>query len=253
MTEITDRYFNDVIARLSGLRDRLAAQMEKAADLIAAAARADRRVYVFGTGHSHMMAEELHYRAGGLAITVPILCGSIMLQDGAVASSHFERIEGAVRPILDRYGIRDGDVLVVVSNSGVNAAPIEAARYAREKARRLLPLPPLPIPIRLPEDARSFFHLPMWCWTMTRLLAMPCWRLPGARSRWGRFPRRLASRSSMPSSPMWRRGWWARGRAHLSQRQYAGIRRYQPFAGGALPRPQSASLKNLGDLSSDRA
>ncbi len=32
MTEITDRYFNDVIARLSGLRDRLAAQMEKAAD-----------------------------------------------------------------------------------------------------------------------------------------------------------------------------------------------------------------------------
>ncbi|ABY39860.1 SIS domain-containing protein [Brucella suis] len=138
MTEITDRYFNDVIARLSGLRDRLAAQMEKAADLIAAAARADRRVYVFGTGHSHMMAEELHYRAGGLAITVPILCGSIMLQDGAVASSHFERIEGAVRPILDRYGIRDGDVLVVVSNSGVNAAPIEAARYAREKGAAII-------------------------------------------------------------------------------------------------------------------
>lgn len=140
MTEITDRYFNDVIARLSGLRDRLAAQMEKAADLIAAAARADRRVYVFGTGHSHMMAEELHYRAGGLAITVPILCGSIMLQDGAVASSHFERIEGAVRPILDRYGIRDGDVLVVVSNSGVNAAPIEAARYAREKGAAVIAL-----------------------------------------------------------------------------------------------------------------
>ncbi|EEZ34090.1 Hypothetical protein BROD_1456 [Brucella sp. NF 2653] len=140
MTEITDRYFSDVIARLSGLRDRLAAQMEKATDLIAAAARADRRVYVFGTGHSHMMAEELHYRAGGLAITVPILCGSIMLQDGAVASSHFERIEGAVRPILDRYGIRDGDVLVVVSNSGVNAAPIEAARYAREKGAAVIAL-----------------------------------------------------------------------------------------------------------------
>ncbi len=87
-----------------------------------------------------MMAEELHYRAGGLAITVPILCGSIMLQDGAVASSHFERIEGAVRPILDRYGIRDGDVLVVVSNSGVNAAPIEAARYAREKGAAIIAL-----------------------------------------------------------------------------------------------------------------
>lgn len=138
MTVITDRYFNDLIARLSSLRDRLAEPMEKAADLIAAAARADRRVYVFGTGHSHMMAEELHYRAGGLAITVPILCGAIMLQDGAVASSHFERIEGAVLPILDRYGIQQGDVLIVVSNSGVNAAPIEAARYAREKGAAVI-------------------------------------------------------------------------------------------------------------------
>ncbi|MFD1792139.1 SIS domain-containing protein [Ochrobactrum teleogrylli] len=138
MTAITDRYFNDLIARLASLRDRLAEPMEKAADLIATAARADRRVYVFGTGHSHMMAEELHYRAGGLAITVPILCGAIMLQDGAVASSHFERIEGAVLPILDRYGIQEGDVLIVVSNSGVNAAPIEAARYAREKGAAVI-------------------------------------------------------------------------------------------------------------------
>lgn len=138
MTAITDRYFNDLIARLASLRDRLAEPMEKAADLIATAARADRRVYVFGTGHSHMMAEELHYRAGGLAITVPILCGAIMLQDGAVASSHFERIEGAVLPILDRYGIREGDVLIVVSNSGVNAAPIEAARYARDKGAAVI-------------------------------------------------------------------------------------------------------------------
>ncbi|MBB5703207.1 putative phosphosugar-binding protein [Ochrobactrum daejeonense] len=138
MSEITDRYFNDLIARLSGLRDRLADPMAKAADLITAAARADRRVYVFGTGHSHMMAEELHYRAGGLAITVPILCGAIMLQDGAAASSHFERIEGAVLPILDRYGIREGDVLIVVSNSGVNAAPVEAARYAREKGATVI-------------------------------------------------------------------------------------------------------------------
>ncbi|WP_139976928.1 MULTISPECIES: SIS domain-containing protein [Brucella/Ochrobactrum group] len=138
MTEITDRYFDDLIARLSGLRDRLAEPMTKAAELVAAAAKADRRVYVFGTGHSHIMAEELHYRAGGLAITVPILCGAIMLQDGAVASSHFERIEGAVLPILERYGIREGDVLIVVSNSGVNAAPIEAARFAREKGAAVI-------------------------------------------------------------------------------------------------------------------
>lgn len=138
MSGITDRYFDELIARLAGLRDRLAEPMEKAAGLITAAAHADRRVFVFGTGHSHMMAEELHYRAGGLAITVPILCGAIMLQDGAVASSHFERIDGAVRPILERYNIGSGDVLIVVSNSGVNAAPLEAARFAHEKGASVI-------------------------------------------------------------------------------------------------------------------
>lgn len=140
MTAITERYFNDLIARLSACRDRLAEPMEKAAVLIAEAARADHRVYVFGTGHSHMMAEELHYRAGGLAITVPILCGAIMLQDGAVASSHFERMQGAIEPILERYKIGAGDVLIVVSNSGVNAAPIEAALHARAKGAAVIAL-----------------------------------------------------------------------------------------------------------------
>ncbi|WP_442185466.1 SIS domain-containing protein, partial [Rhizobium leguminosarum] len=53
----------------------------------------DKRVYVFGTGHSHMLAEEVHYRAGGLALTVPVLVGSAMLHEGAVISSVYERTQ----------------------------------------------------------------------------------------------------------------------------------------------------------------
>lgn len=132
MTEVTDAYFLDVIARLDALRQSMADPMAKAAEAICAASRADRRVYVFGTGHSHMLAEEVHYRAGGLAITVPVLVGSAMLHEGAVISSVFERTEGLVRPILERYRMQAGDVLIVVSNSGVNAAPTEAADYGRE-------------------------------------------------------------------------------------------------------------------------
>jgi uncharacterized phosphosugar-binding protein len=132
MTAITDAYFLDVIQRLSTLRQALAEPMAKAAAAICKAARADRRVYIFGTGHSHMLAEEVHYRAGGLAITVPVLVGSAMLHEGAVISSVYERTEGLVRPILERYRMQQGDVLIVVSNSGVNAAPTEAADYGRE-------------------------------------------------------------------------------------------------------------------------
>lgn len=138
MTAVTDAYFLDVIARLGSLRQTLAGAMAEAAAAICTAARADRRVYIFGTGHSHMLAEEVHYRAGGLAITVPVLVGSAMLHEGAVISSVYERTEGLVRPILERYRMQSGDVLIVVSNSGVNAAPTEAADYGREIGAKVI-------------------------------------------------------------------------------------------------------------------
>ncbi|WP_047453519.1 SIS domain-containing protein [Rhizobium rhizogenes] len=132
MTAVTDSYFSALISRLETLREALAEPMAKAANVISTAARADRRVYVFGTGHSHMLAEEVHYRAGGLAFTIPVLVGSAMLHEGAVISSVYERTEGLIRPIFERYGMQPGDVLIIASNSGVNAAPVEAADYGRE-------------------------------------------------------------------------------------------------------------------------
>jgi uncharacterized phosphosugar-binding protein len=132
MTEVTDAYFSNLIGRLETLKTSLSGPMQRAAAAILDAARNDRRVYVFGTGHSHMLAEEVHYRAGGLAFTVPVLVGSAMLHEGAVISSVYERTEGLVRPVLERYGMQPGDVIIIASNSGVNAAPIEAADYGRE-------------------------------------------------------------------------------------------------------------------------
>ena len=37
------------------------------------------RIHTFGTGHSHMLAEEIFYRAGGLVNVNPILESSLML------------------------------------------------------------------------------------------------------------------------------------------------------------------------------
>jgi uncharacterized phosphosugar-binding protein len=85
-----------------------------------------------------MLAEEVHYRAGGLAFTIPVLVGSAMLHEGAVISSVYERTEGLVRPVLERYGMQPGDVLIIASNSGVNAAPIEAADYGREIGAKVI-------------------------------------------------------------------------------------------------------------------
>lgn len=132
MTTMTDGYFDEVIRRLTALKSDAAPAMAASVDAIVDAARSDHRVFIFGTGHSHIMAEEMHYRAGGLAITVPILAAPIMIHEGAIAGTIYERTQGIVGPILDRYDIRPGDILFVISNSGVNVAPLEAARIGRE-------------------------------------------------------------------------------------------------------------------------
>ena len=38
----------------------------KTAEIFADTLINDRQIYLFGTGHSHMLSEELFYRAGGL-------------------------------------------------------------------------------------------------------------------------------------------------------------------------------------------
>ena len=60
-------------------------------------------IYLFGTGHSHMLAEEGHYRAGGLAAVCPVLHSSLMLHEGAVISTKMERTSGLGSAVLSRY------------------------------------------------------------------------------------------------------------------------------------------------------
>ncbi len=126
-------YLQELTTRMDALFAANANAIARAADAIEATAKKDGLVYVFGTGHSHLLAEEVHYRAGGLALTVPILATATMLHEGAVASTAFERLSGVVRPIFDRYPIGPNDVLFVISNSGVNAAPVEAAEIGKER------------------------------------------------------------------------------------------------------------------------
>ncbi|WP_425053494.1 SIS domain-containing protein [Psychromarinibacter sp. S121] len=133
MTDTVARYFDDLLARLTDLRDSAAAPMAAATEAVLEVLDRGGRVFVFGTGHSHTMAEETHYRAGGPAFTVPILSGPTTVQDGAVAGTVYERLPGIVAPILDRYGVGDRDMLIVVSNSGVNVAPVEAAELAKQR------------------------------------------------------------------------------------------------------------------------
>jgi uncharacterized phosphosugar-binding protein len=124
-------YILEAARRLEALLEGQQQAFATAAEAIKTCVAADGLVYLFGSGHSHMLAEEGHYRAGGLACVVPILASAIMLHEGATASSQFERTSGLAEIILSRYPIGPGDVVVVFSTSGVNAVPVEAAKLAR--------------------------------------------------------------------------------------------------------------------------
>ena len=105
--------------------------LSQVAQVMANTIQRQSRILVFGTGHSHMLAEEGHYRAGGLAAVVPILSSELMLHASALQSGKLERTAGLAKPLLDRYGPRAGEMLFIFSNSGVNLLPMEMALAAK--------------------------------------------------------------------------------------------------------------------------
>ena len=110
--------------------------IELAGQWVAEALARNRFLFAFGTGHSHMLAEELFYRAGGLVRAIPILEEPLMLHEGAADSTAKEREPGYAERILERYPLGAGDVLIIASNGGRNAVPIELALEARAKGAR---------------------------------------------------------------------------------------------------------------------
>lgn len=95
-------------------------------------------VHVFATGHSHMFAEELFYRSGGLAQINPILIPELMQHEGAVRSTKLERQTGRARQIFDTLDLKKNEPFIIVSNSGINCVPVEMAELAKEKGHKVI-------------------------------------------------------------------------------------------------------------------
>ncbi|MGN0634822.1 MAG: SIS domain-containing protein [Acutalibacteraceae bacterium] len=103
------------------------------AQVIAETIKNKRSVFVFGCSHAGMLAEEVFYRTGGLAIINPILFSGVMLNTRPVTmTSKLERLPGLGKIILEDNGVQPGDCLIVHSNSGRNTVPIEMALEARK-------------------------------------------------------------------------------------------------------------------------
>ena len=114
--------------------------IDEAGVIVAETVMSNGFVYAFGTGHSHMMAEELFYRAGGMARVYPILEDALMLHNGAIKSTEMERLDGYAELILERYECTDKDCLIIASNSGRNPVSIEMVTAAHKRGMKVIGL-----------------------------------------------------------------------------------------------------------------
>ncbi|MFF4330200.1 SIS domain-containing protein [Streptomyces sp. NPDC001591] len=132
-SKLAGQFFDAAIGLLERVRDEEGARIAEAGTLIAEAVAAGRRLFAFGAGHSSLPAQDVVYRAGGLALmnflAVPGTAGVDVMP--ATLGSALERVDGLAGAVLDSSPASDGDVLVVISLSGRNALPVEMAMNAR--------------------------------------------------------------------------------------------------------------------------
>jgi uncharacterized phosphosugar-binding protein len=131
--------YHDAITRV--LDDIRRTQMEKiqqAGEAIATSIASGGLAWLFGSGHSVIPVMDVFPRYGSFVGFVPLYDPRLMWSNvvgpgGARELLWIERQEGYVPVFLQSYALRRGDCFVVFSHGGLNAAPIEAALYAKER------------------------------------------------------------------------------------------------------------------------
>lgn len=127
-------YLDSIINLLQQVRETESEPIEKAAQVIAEAIQNDHLVYAFGPTHAGILAQELFYRAGGLVPVNPLLPPGLTTDvRPATLTSRFERLPGYGSAVMAESPVTAGDVLIVHSVSGRNAAAVEIAQGAHAR------------------------------------------------------------------------------------------------------------------------
>ena len=123
-------YLDKVSGILKAITENEEGNITRTAEHAAKMIEEDRLIHVFGTGgHSIMGAMEVFWRAGGLANINPLFPAGISLID---SHPNIERTTGLARNVLKFYGVKEGDLLIIVNVNGINAITIDAAVFGKE-------------------------------------------------------------------------------------------------------------------------
>lgn len=128
---ISSRWLAEVMSILQAILDTQGEKIIQVAERVADTIQRDKVVHMFGSGHSNMIVQEAFSRAGGLAAVNPLL-EQFLTPLNSGKSGKMERLSGLGEIIFQHYEVQADEVLFVVSNSGINAVPVDMAIAGKE-------------------------------------------------------------------------------------------------------------------------
>lgn len=153
------QYFEKAKEKIELVEKNEMSNMKEAAEKVAKAIQNGGIIQLFGCGHSHILTEEVCYRAGGLVPINPILYEPLMLHEGALRSSELERKNGLAADFMKNQDICKEDVMFVFSTSGRNPVPVDVALTAKEKGAYVIGITSLEYSQSQPSRHESGKHL----------------------------------------------------------------------------------------------
>lgn len=139
MSKETQQYRRSIDAIFDAIEQKNAESIVQAARLMADAIQRDELIHVVGSGgHSNMGAEEMLWRAGGLAPINAMLDAGTNLIHGAKRSNIVERLPGYGCKLLDMYRCKPGEVIIVVNAYGINSMTIDICNEAHRRDMKVI-------------------------------------------------------------------------------------------------------------------
>jgi uncharacterized phosphosugar-binding protein len=137
------KYYEQISDVLACIDRTQRTNIEEAAELMASSIAGGGRVYLFGSGHSVIPVMDVFPRYGSFVGFVPLYDPRLMWHNvvgpgGARELLWLERREGYIENFLQSFALEARDCMIVFSHGGMNAAPIEAAIYARERGLKVI-------------------------------------------------------------------------------------------------------------------